>query len=78
MTLFLSKIFNIRDLKNTVVNRNLSKLVYTPFHNSFKFIDCCVKDAKDLLERLKSLRSSITTLQEEVQKDFAQYSKDVR
>jgi len=52
--------------------------VYTPFHNSFKFIDCCVKDAKDLLERLKSLRSSITTLQEEVQMDFAQYSKDVR
>ena len=36
------------------------------------------QDAKDLLERLKSLRSSITVLEDEVQKDFAQYSKDVR
>lgn len=36
------------------------------------------KDAKDFLERLKSLRAELTELENQVQKDFDQFSKDVR
>jgi len=36
------------------------------------------KDAKEFLERLKSLRDEITVMEGEVNKDFSQYSTDVR
>jgi len=36
------------------------------------------KDAKEFLERLKALREDITVMEGEVNKDFSQYSTDVR
>lgn len=36
------------------------------------------KDAKDFLERLKKLRATLTTKDEEINKEFEKYSGDVR
>ena len=36
------------------------------------------QDAKELLERLKSLRAELTSYEQEANKDFEQFSKDVR